>query len=163
MISTLRYGPKKKIGWGSTFRTTKCRMTDISRFRILKERKMSYSIFLISNLFLYLFKLFERSKYMIIYKIQNWYGIWVFQIRNFWNCLNWKINKFIKFIQLGKPKFASKNGLFWNCSSLRYFTLLAILPILIFALWYKSIFSISISYFSDSWALPFYIWTFAIF
>ena len=42
---------------------------------------------------------------------------------------------------------------FWNCSSIRYFALLAILPILIFAFWYilyKSILSIFISYFSDS-------------
>ena len=47
------------------------RYFEISKIRILKERKMSYSIFVISIfiLFLYLFKLFEQRKSLIIHKI----------------------------------------------------------------------------------------------
>ena len=46
---------------------------EISKFRILNERKMIYSIFFsrIYSSFLYLFKLFVHSKFMIIYKIGN--------------------------------------------------------------------------------------------
>ena len=71
----------------------------------------------------------------------------IYLIGNFWNYRNWIINKILEFVQFGKPKFASKNCQFWNCSSIRYFALLTILSILIFALRYKSIFSIFISYF----------------
>ena len=49
------------------------------------------------------------------------------------------------FFNLENRNLALKIGKFWNCSSIRYSALLAILPIVIFPLWYKSIF---ISYLS---------------
>ena len=62
----------------------------------------------------------------------------IFWITNFWNCPNWKINKFLEFFQFEKPKCGCKNWKFWNCLSIQYFALVAILPILIFSLWNKS-------------------------
>ena len=57
---------------GGEFGTTKFRILN-KKFQILRERKMSYLIFYfrIYFSFLYLFKLFEHSKYMIIQKIGN--------------------------------------------------------------------------------------------
>ena len=74
-----------------------------------------------------------------------------------------KINKRLNFVQFGKKKFGSKNWQSWNCLSVRYSALLAIFPIFIFALWYKSIFLIFISYFSNPWVRSLYIWTFVNF
>ena len=64
MLASILSGKKSTFG-------TKRRTTNISEFRISKERKMNYSIYLFSNLFLflYLLKLFEHLKYMIIYEI----------------------------------------------------------------------------------------------
>ena len=73
----------------------------------------------------------------------------IVQIGNFWNCPNCKINKFLECFQLVKRKFGSKNGQFSNHSFIQYSAVLAILAILIFALWYKSIFSIFISQSND--------------
>ena len=111
--------------------------------------------------FLYLFKLFELSKYMIIYKIGNlWnfdsfpnckilkscYFSKLYNFRNlghFWNFPNstifgivqiGKLTRFLEFLKFGKPKFDCNNWQFWNCSSIRYSALLAIVLILIFAL-----------------------------
>ena len=53
-----------------------------------------------------------------------------------------------RFFHLEKSKFGSKNWQFWNCSSPRHSALFAILSILIFALWYKSI--------TTLWLLSFY-------
>ena len=50
-----------------------------------------------------------------------------------------KLRNFEVFFQFGKSKFCSKDWQFWNSSSIRYFALLAIFPIFIFAFWYKSI------------------------
>ena len=72
---------------------------------------MSYSVFLFSNLFLflYLFKLFEHSKYIINHKIGNlWYS------DSFRNCKIWEI--------FGKYKIANfsnfRNSTFLELSKL---------------------------------------------
>ena len=97
---------------------------------------------------------------------QNWAFFWIFQIDNFYNFPNWnflefsKLNfflifqivnfsnlpnlKFLKLSKLKKSKFGSKNLQFWNYSFIRYSALFAILPILILALWYKSISTIQL-------------------
>ena len=76
-----------------------------------------------------MFKVFEHSKYMTIYKIGdlwnfgsflNWeYSefpkltiIRILQIRNSWNFPICIIDKFIEFFQFGKPKVCSKNWQF---------------------------------------------------
>ena len=64
------------------------------------------------------------------------------------NFLNWKNNKFPEFYTLKNLKYIKifsiwktieipKTRKFWNFLSIQYSALLAILPILIFALWYK--------------------------
>ena len=66
---------------------------------MIKERKMSYSILLLSIFFfkfLYLFKLFEPSKYMMIYTRE---------IGNLWNFdsfLNFKILLFFEIVKFGE-------------------------------------------------------------
>ena len=66
----------------------------------------------------------------------------IFQMGNFWNCTNWKIKKCVQFFIICNTKICLRNEQFWNCSSIRYSALIVILPILIFALSYKWIFSI---------------------
>ena len=61
-------------GVGSIFGIIRFRTTDISEFRILKERRSVIRFFFnfrIYFVFLYLLKLFEHLKYIIIYKIGN--------------------------------------------------------------------------------------------
>ena len=73
------------------------RYFELSKFRILKERKINYSILLFSILKknLYLFKLFVESKYVMIYtrKIGN---LW-----NFDSFKNFEICYFPKLSNLG--------------------------------------------------------------
>ena len=52
---------------------------------------MSYSIFF------YLIKLFEHSKYMIIFKLEIFGILIVLQIAKFWKCANFEIQQFQKF------------------------------------------------------------------
>ena len=75
---------------------------------------------------------------------------------------NWKFMKFPEFQSLENSRILRifsiwktikipKIDKFWNCSSIQYSSPLAILPILVFALWYKLILIlIIIFYFSDS-------------
>ena len=70
------------------------RNSEISNIKMTNDQLLD---FLFSNLF-FLFKLFEHSKYIIIY-----------QIGNFWNLAVWKINKFLELFQFGKPKFGPEN------------------------------------------------------
>ena len=89
----------------------------------------------------------ETVKFGKFLESSNWKLLEFFKLANFgnsWNFSNCKIDKFLDFFQFGKSKFG-------NIIIVYPFDipLLAILPILIFALWYKSIFSIFISYFSD--------------
>ena len=78
------------------------------------------------------------------------------QVKNFRNSPNWNFFRIFQtkkisiIFQFGKPKFGLKNYQFRNSSSIRHSALLAILSIVIFALQYKWIFSISISYCSIS-------------
>ena len=79
---------KALFEWGSSFGTTKCRTTDISEFQNFEyemDEKWVIRIFYfgIYFLLLYLLKLFEHLKYMIIYKIRN--------LRNFDSFPNCKI------------------------------------------------------------------------
>ena len=68
---------------------------------------------------------------------ETWGIFGIFRMGNVWNFViaNFLILLFkledLEFFQFGKPKFGSKNWLFWNCLSIRYSALLAILPILI--------------------------------
>ena len=80
------------------------------------------------------FLVFLNRKFLSFLKLEIFRN---FQIQIFWNCPNWKVNIFIRKIQFEKPKFGCKNWKFWNCSSIEYFALLAILPNLIFPLWYR--------------------------
>ena len=57
------------FGWGSKFRMTKCRTADISKIRNFEywnneSRVIRFFYFRIYSLFLWLFKLFEHSKYI---------------------------------------------------------------------------------------------------
>ena len=132
---------------------------------------MSYSIFhfRIYFLFFYFFKIYEHSKYIIIYQTGNFWNFdsfpdcqilkisWFSKLKNFRNsiflwisqqrkfdafrkCKIWDIFGVVKFSKLTNSKiflknqnFPSKIGKFWNCLSIRYFALLAILSIPIFA------------------------------
>ena len=112
---------------------------------------------------LYQYCKFSEFPKLIILEIFKLQIFRLFLIENFWNCRNWKITKSLKIFQFVKLKFGSINWQFQNYSSIRYFALLAIFLTLIFALWYKLISSIFISYFSASQVLQFYIWTFVNF
>ena len=93
--------------------------------------------------------------------------------RHFWNCKIWEIFRILKirkmknfqnFLNLYNQNLAAKVGKFWNCSSTRYSALLAIFPILIFALWSKVNFDAVTSQFLFPILVtpsvpPFYIWT----
>ena len=73
---------------------TECILNEwISKFRIINARKMSFLFFKFRIYFLirYLFKLFEHSKYMIIYKIKNSWNV-----NSFPNCSIFKICYFSK-------------------------------------------------------------------
>ena len=57
------------VRWGSKFETTKCRTADISKIRNFEywnneSRVIRFFYFRIHSLFLWLFKLFEHSKYV---------------------------------------------------------------------------------------------------
>ena len=112
-----------------------------------------------------MFKLFEHSKYMIIYKIGNLWNLDSFpnwkiskicyfsKTNNFKNLMIFEIGKCLKFSKLKyflfnwKTKIRLKNWQFRSYSFMRYSALLAIFSILIFSIRYKSIFSIFMSYF----------------
>ena len=82
-----------KRGWGSKFRATKSRTADISKIRNFEywnneTRVIRFFYFRDYSSFLWLFKLFEHSKYIfIIYD----------QIRNFWILIVLQIVKLKKF------------------------------------------------------------------
>ena len=85
------------FGWGSKFGTIKCRTTyfGISKFRILKERKMSYSIFYFQIFLNFcICSNYLKTQYMLVYKIGN---LW-----NFDSFRNLKILKICYFSQLNK-------------------------------------------------------------
>ena len=80
-----------RYGWGLKFGTTKCRTADISQIRNFEywnneSRVIRFFYFQIYFLYLGLFELFENSKYMIIYRIGNF---WNFD--SFTNCKILKI------------------------------------------------------------------------
>ena len=85
-------------GWGSKFGTTKCITADISKIRNFEYWNnetwvIRFFYFQINSLFLWLFKLFEHSKYIFIiyHRIRNFWILIVLQIvklkkfANFWN------------------------------------------------------------------------------
>ena len=113
--------------------------------------RLGFLYFRIYYLFIYSFKLFEYSKYMI-YKIVKFWKFLEFYKLDIFSIVQIKKKKknFSNFFNLENKNLAKKNWQLWNFSSIRYSALLVISSSLIFALWNKSILSIFIFYFSDS-------------
>ena len=79
----------------------------VSKFRILKKQKISYSIFYfrIYFLFEYLFKLFKHLKYMLIYKIVNSWNFDRFpncSILKIWCCSKLDNFRNLMFVEIAK-------------------------------------------------------------
>ena len=123
-------GSKKNIGWVSTFETTKYRTTDISNMYLNNERwVIRFIIFEFIFLFFYSFKLFEDSKYMIIYRIGNFLNLIVFQIVKFWSLLIFEMEQFYKFdyfmdlsiMEIWRLSKFWHLGNFWNFPNWKFF------------------------------------------
>ena len=78
--------------------SSNCKFSDFSQLPI-------FGIFQIAN-----FRISPNCKFSGFFKIEI-----------FWNRPNWKIIKFLDFVQFGKLKFGSKNWQFWNCSCIPHY------------------------------------------